>query len=79
MENDVECPRCGSYQVHAERRGWSLMIGALGMNRIVITCLSCGYRFRPGRGYQQPNQLKFAMFCAVIIIIFITAQRLIHY
>lgn len=47
-DNPVTCPKCGSWQVHAEKRGWNIWTGLLMSSRIYITCLSCGHRFRPG-------------------------------
>jgi DNA-directed RNA polymerase subunit RPC12/RpoP len=40
-----QCPRCGSTQIHAGRRGFSFLLGIFGMNRIILTCLKCGHRF----------------------------------
>ena len=48
-EDKVTCPQCGSTQVHAEKRGWSIMVGFIGSGKIVITCLKCGHKFRPGQ------------------------------
>lgn len=47
-ETPVTCPHCGSAQVHAEKRGWSMFSGFIGSGKIFITCLKCGERFRPG-------------------------------
>ena len=49
-DSSVRCPKCGSNQVHAERRGWNLWTGAIGMHKIKLTCLKCGFRFNPGQG-----------------------------
>jgi uncharacterized membrane protein len=46
----VKCPKCHSTQVHAEKRGWSLLSGFIGSSRVFITCLKCGYKFKPGQG-----------------------------
>ena len=43
----VTCPKCGSTQVHAEKRGWDLSTGFLGSSKTYITCMQCGNRFRP--------------------------------
>lgn len=42
------CLKCGSAQVHAEKRGWSLGTGFIGSGRIVLTCLACGAKQKPG-------------------------------
>ncbi len=47
-DDAVRCPRCGSTQVHAEKRGWRVTTGFFGSSKIYITCLKCGKRFRPG-------------------------------
>lgn len=46
----VKCPKCFSSQIHADRRGWRLLSGFMGSGKVVITCLRCGHKFRPGRG-----------------------------
>ena len=64
--NDViRCPRCGSTQLTANKKGFSLLKGALGVatiggygvvaaghgkNKVLITCLNCGKQFKPGKG-----------------------------
>lgn len=65
MENQIKCPKCGSTQIHAEKKGYSagraaagvvltggvgLLAGAIGKNDIIITCLKCGKQFKPGEG-----------------------------
>ena len=60
---EVHCPKCGSSQLTAHKKGFSgkkavvgglltgglgLMAGTIGSNRIIITCLACGNEFRPG-------------------------------
>ena len=40
--------KCGSSQLHAEKRGFSLWSGFIGSRRVYITCLACGRRYRPG-------------------------------
>lgn len=44
----VRCPHCGSPQVHAGKRGWSIWTGLIGSGKIVLTCLKCSHRFSPG-------------------------------
>lgn len=61
----VGCPKCGSTQLTANKKGFSLgkalvgglvlvpiagvATGMIGKNKILITCLSCGKQFKPGR------------------------------
>ncbi len=49
-EDEVRCPKCGSAQIHAGKRGWSIAIGMIGSGKIVLTCLNCGHKFKPGKG-----------------------------
>ena len=48
-ETPVTCPKCGSTQIHAEKRGWNLLTGFIGSGQIVLTCLKCGHKFKPGQ------------------------------
>lgn len=58
-----KCPKCGSSNIHADKRGFStkkslvggilfgavgLLGGAVGSNKIRLTCLDCGNQFKPG-------------------------------
>lgn len=61
----VCCPKCGSSQLSANKKGFSLgkalvggvvlvpiagvVTGMIGKNKIIITCLNCGKQFKPGR------------------------------
>lgn len=63
--NKVCCPKCSSTQLSANKKGFSLgkaliggvvlvpiagvATGLIGKNKIIITCLSCGKQFKPGR------------------------------
>lgn len=62
-EEKIVCPNCHSEQLTANPRGFSttnavigmvsgegMVSGMIGSGRIIITCLKCGYRFRPGEG-----------------------------
>ncbi|MDU5106532.1 TM2 domain-containing protein [Clostridium sp.] len=60
----VRCPKCGSSQLSANKKGFSLgkavaggvllvpiagvATGMIGKNKIIITCLNCGKHFKPG-------------------------------
>ncbi|MDB2091380.1 hypothetical protein [Clostridium paraputrificum] len=64
-DNKICCPKCGSTQLTANKKGFSLgkalvggialvpiagvATGMLGKNKIIITCLSCGKQFKPGK------------------------------
>jgi hypothetical protein len=60
---EVECPKCGSNQITANKQGFSgkkavagalltggvgLLAGTIGSNKVRITCLACGNVFKPG-------------------------------
>lgn len=64
-DNVVRCPKCGSSQLSANKKGFGLAKGAagvltfgaygvlaagIGKNKIIITCLNCGKQFKPGNG-----------------------------
>jgi hypothetical protein len=53
-KENVRCPKCGAATVHAEKRGWNIWVGFIGSGAIVITCLKCGHRFKPGEGLAAP-------------------------
>ena len=48
--DELLCPKCKSGKVHAEKRGYSVWVGFFGSGRIVLTCLKCGHKFKPGEG-----------------------------
>lgn len=58
------CPRCHSTNLTAQKKGFGLLKGAVGVatfgglgvtaagigkNKIILTCLNCGYQFKPGK------------------------------
>src|ERR1700761_243700 len=62
-QNQIVCPKCGSNQLSANKKGFSgqkavagailtggigLLAGTIGSNKIIITCLNCGHQFKPG-------------------------------
>ena len=61
-EDLISCPRCGSTQLTANKKGFGLgkaaagglllgpvglLGGFLGSNKVVITCLKCGHQWKP--------------------------------
>jgi DNA-directed RNA polymerase subunit RPC12/RpoP len=63
MTQEIKCPKCGSTQLTANKKGFSgkkavvgglltggvgLLAGTIGSNKVKITCLSCGKEFTPG-------------------------------
>ncbi len=70
-DDELSCPKCGSRHVHAEKRGFSMKRGLalgltvapgvglvgefIGASKIWLTCLKCGYRFRPGESRKSPE------------------------
>ncbi len=62
MEDEIKCPRCGSKQLTANKKGFGLgkalvggvllggiglLGGFLGSGKVKITCLKCGYSWHP--------------------------------
>lgn len=62
-DQEIKCPKCGSNQLSANKKGFSgrkavggailtggigLLAGTIGSNKIRITCLACGHQFKPG-------------------------------
>lgn len=58
------CPKCGSTSLSANKKGFSLgkaavgafvagpiglVGGTMGANKVEVTCLNCGYKFKPGK------------------------------
>lgn len=63
MENVVKCPKCGSTQLSASKKGFSgknavagavltggigFLAGTIGSNKIIVTCLACGHQHKAG-------------------------------
>ena len=48
-EVKIRCPKCGSAEIHAGPRGFSLVTGFIGSGKTVITCLHCGHKWKPGK------------------------------
>lgn len=64
MDKDgiVYCPKCYSTQVTANKKGFSIgkaaagsliaggvLLGAVGRNKIEVTCLKCGHQWKAGK------------------------------
>lgn len=72
MTDKIPCPACGCTQVTANRRGFSggaalagdivagpigLLAGTAGQNRVVVTCLGCGFHWPAGKQAQAGRAL----------------------
>src|SRR5690348_18476491 len=70
---ELKCPRCGSNQLTANKKGFSrkkavagavltggigILAGTLGSNKIKITCLACGKEFKPGEDLDSLRRRK---------------------
>ena len=68
MTSKILCPKCGSEQISANKKGFSggkaliggllmgpigLAVGALGRNKIKVTCLNCAATWDPGEGKSE--------------------------
>lgn len=62
---EIRCPKCNSNQITANKKGFSggkavagavltggigILAGTIGSGKVVITCLACGNKFKPGEG-----------------------------
>ena len=45
--NTVLCPRCGSTNITAGQRGYSLLTGFVGSGSTVNRCANCGHKWKP--------------------------------
>ena len=59
------CPKCGSTSLSANKKGFGAgkaaagmfltgnlagaVAGGIGANKVTVTCLNCGYKFKPGK------------------------------
>lgn len=63
QDGQIRCPKCGSAQISADQKGFSvgkavagavvaggigLAAGGIGSKKVIITCLKCGHQFKPG-------------------------------
>ncbi|SHK37895.1 hypothetical protein SAMN02745248_02403 [Hathewaya proteolytica DSM 3090] len=63
-DDKIHCPKCGSTQITANKKGFSLgkgilgaaitpglglVTGAMGKNKIEVTCLKCGHKWKAGK------------------------------
>jgi len=63
-ENQVKCPKCGSTQITADKKGFGLgkaaigglilgpvglLGGLIGSKKVMVSCLNCGNRWQPGK------------------------------
>jgi len=44
-QQGLRCPRCGSTQVQAAKRGWKWTTGMIGSDKMIATCMQCGNKF----------------------------------
>jgi len=87
----IKCPRCGSTQLTANKKGFSgaqalggailtggigLLAGTIGSNKIKITCLACGHQFNPGEDQEGLKRKMEAMKSPVFWIIFLALMGL---
>lgn len=65
-DNMAKCPRCGSTALSGNKKGYGvgkglvgaalvgpvgLLAGGMGANKVMITCMSCGHKFKAGRKF----------------------------
>lgn len=81
MENSVKCPKCGSNQITAQKKGYDvkkaaagailvggigLVAGAIGSSDINITCLSCGNAWSPKKLNEERKKVERAAAAVVV-------------
>lgn len=47
IEEPLRCPRCHSTSVVVGKRGYSLLMGFIGANKVINRCGKCGYKWEP--------------------------------
>ena len=72
-QDETRCPKCASNKIHVDKKGFSakkavagailvggigLTAGAIGQNKIIITCLNCGNQFNPGEHLKGTNEIN---------------------
>jgi len=67
LDDTVRCAKCGSTQIHAEKRGWSFSTGMVGAGKIVLTCLKSGGQFKPGG--ERRDEVSPGLAVVVIMIV----------
>lgn len=93
---DIKCPKCSSTQITANKKGFSgtkavggalltggigLLAGTIGSNKVVITCLNCGHKWKPGDTNKTvvepqtkvPPTKQESLFGCVLVLIVIAA------
>ena len=73
--NLIKCPKCRSTQISDGKKGFSggkavagavltggigVLAGTIGSNKTVLTCLSCGKKFKPGEDYDAAKKKREA-------------------
>jgi len=92
MEDQVKCPKCGSTQISADKKGFSgtkavagaaltggigLLAGTIGSNKVKMTCLRCGHVFNPGDRPYVKQEFDPAHFTKFLIILIIVAAIIV--
>lgn len=87
---EIACAKCGSHDLSANNKGWSPLTGMIGSGEVLITCLKCGHKFRPGEDLEgihsaetiEKNRIRrrnlviFLVVIAVLLVGFLVADRL---
>lgn len=83
QEDLLRCPKCGSAQINVDKKGFSgkkavagavmfgvigAAAGTIGQNKVQLTCLNCGERFKPGEQLKgKKTKLKFKEFLILVL------------
>jgi|AntRauTorckE5430_2_1112549.scaffolds.fasta_scaffold02072_1 predicted RNA-binding Zn-ribbon protein involved in translation (DUF1610 family) len=91
--NKIKCPKCKSINVIGGKKGFSgtqavggailtggigILAGTIGSNKVELSCLSCGNKFKPGHDLkglqkkkkQEAEAMKSPVFWIFLIVIF---------
>lgn len=68
LKDTPKCPKCGSTALSSNKKGYGigkgivgaallgpvgLAAGAIGSGKVVLTCLKCGHKFKPGKTFWE--------------------------
>ncbi|WP_445957619.1 hypothetical protein [Yeosuana sp.] len=71
MENNLKCPKCNSENLSADKKGFSgkkavigaiatggigILAGTIGSNKMMITCLNCGIKYKATDYISEKNK-----------------------
>jgi hypothetical protein len=62
------CPKCGSSNITAFKRGWDVKSGIVGANDLRNHCMQCGHQFKPGgQAAEDGNSIVWVVLAIVAV------------